>query len=213
MATQTQATTLKKTAKLTSTRSIAVIGILGALSAVVMAFEFPLPFLPAFYKLDFSEVPVLLGGFALGPAAAAVIEAMKVILHMLIGGGSQTAGIGELANFIIGCSLVVPAALIYRYHKARKTAVVGMGVGTVLMAVVGGLMNAFLLLPIYAAAFHMPLNAIIGMGTKINASINNMTTFVLFATTPLNLIKAVLVSIITFALYKYVSPVLHGRRR
>ncbi|MCH3972506.1 MAG: ECF transporter S component [Oscillospiraceae bacterium] len=211
MASQTQATTLKKT-KITSTRNIAVIGILSALSAVIMAFEFPLPFLPVFYKLDFSEVPVLLGGFALGPGAAVCIEGIKEVLHILLSGGSQTAGVGELANFIIGCGMVVPASLIYRYRKTRKTALVGMVVGALLMTVVGGLMNAFVLLPVYAAAFHMPLDAIIAMGTKINSSIHSMTSFVLLATTPLNLIKAVLTGGITFALYKYVSPVLHGRK-
>jgi len=205
-----ETTTLKK-AKLTNVRSIAVIGVLGALAAVVMIFEFPLPFLPPFYKLDFSEVPVMLGGFALGPAAAAVIEAIKVILHMILGGGTQTAGIGEFANFLFGCALVVPASMIYRMHKNRKTALIGMGVGTVVMAVVGALINAFVLLPVYATAFHLPMASLIQMGTSVNSGITDLTTFVLLATTPLNLIKAVLVSLITFLLYKHVSPILHGR--
>lgn len=197
-------------AKITDIRSIAVVGVLGALAAIVMMLEIPLPFLPPFYKLDFSEVPVLLGGFALGPVSAALIEAIKVILHMILGGGTQTVGIGEFANFLFGCSLVVPASIIYRIHKNRKTALIGMGVGTIIMIIVGALINAFVLLPVYAIAFHMPMAMLIQLGTNVNSSITDLTSFVMLATTPLNLIKAVLVSIITFLLYKRVSPILHG---
>lgn len=200
-----------KNAKVANVRTIAVIGVLGALAGVVMMLEVPLPFLPPFYKLDFSEVPVLLGGFAFGPAVAAAVEAIKVILHMLLSGGTQTAGVGEAANFLFGCAFVVPASIIYRLHKTRKTALAGMAVGGAAMTVVGALGNAFVLLPVYAVAFHMPMTALIQMGSSVNSSITNLTTFVLLATTPLNLIKAVSVSVLTFLLYKHVSPVLHGR--
>lgn len=117
---------------------MAKVGMLGALATVLMVVEFPLPFLaPPFYKLDFSEVPVLIGGFAMGPAAAALIEFIKVLLHMLIK-GSSTAGVGDFANFLIGCSMAIPAAFIYRRHKTKNTAIVGMTVGTVCMMIIGG---------------------------------------------------------------------------
>ncbi|UZT81330.1 ECF transporter S component [Caproicibacterium sp. BJN0003] len=205
----TNETTINKS-KSTDIRRIAMIGMLSALAFIIMYFEVPLPFLPSFYKIDFSEVPVLIGGFAMGPVAAAIIEAVKVILHLVIK-GTPTAGIGDFANFIIGCGLVVPASMIYKCHKSRKNAVVGMTVGILVMAVVGGLLNAFLLLPAYAAAFHMPMEAIVGMGTSVNHAIIDVPTLVLFATTPLNLIKGVLASILTLLLYKRVSPLIHGR--
>ncbi len=197
--------------RLFSARNVAVIGVLGALATVLMTLEFPLPFLPPFYKLDFSEVPVLLGGFAIGPMAGVLIEAIKVVLHMLFA-GTQTAGVGDLANFLIGCAFVVPAAVLYRSKKNRAHAVAGMAVGTAVMTVIGGLLNAAVLLPVYAVAFHLPLDQIIAMGTELNANIVDLPTFVFFATTPLNLLKGVLVSILVFILYKHVSPLLHGKR-
>ncbi len=205
----TNETTINKS-KSTDIRRIAMIGMLSALAFIIMYFEVPLPFLPSFYKIDFSEVPVLIGGFAMGPVAAAIIEAVKVILHLVIK-GTSTAGIGDFANFIIGCGLVVPASIIYKYHKSRKSAMIGMAVGILVMAVVGGFLNAFVLLPAYAAAFHMPMEAIVGMGTSVNHAIVDVPTLVLFATTPLNLIKGILASILTLLLYKRVSPLIHGR--
>ena len=121
---------------------------------------------------------------------------------------TETAFVGELANFIIGCSFTVPAAFIYQKHKTQKQAIVGMTLGTLIMIIVGGIMNAFVLLPTYAAVFHLPIEELIAMGTSVNASINSLTTFVLFATTPLNLIKGVVCSGIVFVIYKRVSPFL-----
>ena len=107
------------------TKTMAKIAILGAVAFILMLFEFPLPVAPSFYKFDFSEVAVLIGAFALGPAAAAMIEAIKVLLNILFN-GTITMGVGELANFLIGCALSVPAALIYQKNKSKKTAIKGM---------------------------------------------------------------------------------------
>ena len=98
---------------------IAKIAVMGALAGALMFFEFPLPFLPPFYKIDFSEVAVLISGFALGPLAAVLVEFIKIVVHLLIK-GTTTLFVGELANFLIGCSFVVPAALIYKYHKNKR---------------------------------------------------------------------------------------------
>lgn len=201
--------TAKKT-KSVNVRAIAQIGVLSAMAAALMMLEVPLPFLPPFYKLDFGEIPALIGGFAMGPMAAVAIEFFKVLLHLIFM-GTSTAGVGDLANFIIGCALVVPAAFFYRRRKSRRMALAGLSAGTVVMTLVGALMNAFVLLPVYAAAFHMPMDALIGMGSQVNPAINNLTTFVLLATTPLNLIKCVSVSVLTILLYKKVSPLLHGK--
>ena len=191
-------------------RNMVQIGMLAAVATVLMLFEFPLWFAPSFYQLDFSEVAVLIGAFSMGPAAGVVIEALKILLNFLIN-GTITAGVGELANYIIGCGLIVPAALIYKRHKTKKNAVLGMAVGTVAMTVVGSLINYFVLLPVYSAALPLPMDALIGMGTKINPAIDGLWTFVLFAVAPFNLLKGVLVSLLTLLLYKHISPLLKGR--
>ena len=194
------------------TRTMAEIGMLGAIATVLMLFEFPLPFIaPPFYELDLSEVPVLVGAFALGPAAGAMIELIKVLLNLLIN-GTATACVGEIANYIIGCSFIVPAALIYKKRKSKKNALLGMVVGTLTMAALGCFINAYVLLPTYAAAFGMPIDAIIGMGSSINANINNILSFVVLAVAPFNIIKGIVVSMITMLIYKHISPILKGNR-
>ena len=190
-------------------RNMVQIGMLAAVATVLMLFEFPMWFAPSFYELDFSEVAVLIGAFSMGPMAGVMIEALKILLNFLIN-GTITAGVGELANFVIGCSLVLPAAILYQRHKSRKTALIGMAAGTVTMTVVGSLINYFVLLPVYSAALPMPMEALIGLGTKINPAIDGLWTFVLFAVAPFNLLKGILVSLLTFFLYKYISPILKG---
>ena len=191
-----------------SAKYIAFVGIFGAIASVLMIFDFPLPFAPSFYKLDFSEVPVLIGTFALGPVAGIFIELIKILIHFVIK-GTHTAGVGELANFIIGCSFLIPAGLIYRAGKTKKRALIGMAAGTVTMAAVGCLVNAFVLLPAYAAAFHMPMDSLIGMGTAVNGAIKDVFSFALLAVAPFNLVKGVIVSAMTFLLYKRVSGLIH----
>lgn len=190
-----------------TTRMITQIGMLGAIATVLMLFEIPLPFAPSFYEIDFSEVPVLIGCFSMGPLAGALIELVKIILNFVIN-GTATAGVGEIANYIIGISLCVPAGIIYKKSKTKKSAVLGLAVGTVFMTVLGCFVNAYVLLPTYAAAFKMPIDALIEMGTAINANITNIFTFVMFAVAPFNLLKGVLDSIIVIAVYKKISPIL-----
>jgi riboflavin transporter len=191
-------------------RWMAKVAILGALATVLMLVELPLVFIaPDFYKLDASEIPVLVGAFALGPMAGIAIEAIKVLLNLAIN-GTVTAGVGEIANFLIGAAYIVPAAIIYNRCKTRKHAVIGMAVGVVSIAVVGGFLNAYVLLPAYAYAFSAPVEAFIAMGTAINPLITNMTTFILFAVVPFNLIKGILISVIVFLIYKRVSPLIKG---
>ena len=189
-------------------RSIAQIGVLSGIAFLLKMFEFPLWFAPAFYRLDFSELTVLIGGFALGPIAGILIELIKELLYLIIH-GSTTAGIGELASFVINCSLVISSAVIYKQHKTRRTAIIGLAIGTLALILVGSLMNTYVLLPLYAAAYHMPMSALISMGSVINPSITSLQTFVLLAVAPFNLFKGVTVSCLTMLLYKRVSPILH----
>ena len=180
---------------------------LSAIAVVLMLFEIPLPFAPSFYEIDFSEVPVLIGAFSMGPMAGVLIEMIKIILNLCIN-GTMTAGVGELANFVIGCALVLPAALIYKVKKTKKSALIGLVVGTVFMTVSGCFINAYVMLPTYAKAFGMPIEALVQMGTAVNAKITDLLTFVMFAVVPFNLLKGVLVSVIVFLIYKKISPIL-----
>lgn len=202
----TQSNTVTRTQARISVRTTVKIGMLAAISVVLMLFEIPLPFAPSFYEIDFSEVPVLIGAFAMGPVAGAAIELVKILLNLVIT-GTDTAGVGELANFIIGCSLCLPAAIIYKRKKTRKVAMIGMVAGTALMVVIGCLINAYVMLPAYSAAFNLPIDALVQMGTAINPNITNLNTFVIFAVAPFNLLKAVLVSLIVLLIYKKISPI------
>ncbi len=192
-----------------NTRNMVSIAMLAAIAVILMLFEFPLPFLPPFYKIDASELPVIIGAFAMGPWAGVLIELIKVLLNLLLD-GTTTVGVGEFANFLIGCSYVVPASMVYYYRKSKKNAVIGLVVGTVFCAVVGCLLNAYLLLPAYSKAFHMEIDALIAMGTKVNKAIDSMFTFVIFATAPLNILKCGLVSVFTMLIYKPISRILKG---
>lgn len=187
---------------------IVKIAILSALAAVIMFFEFPLPFAPSFYELNFSEVIVLIGGFALGPVAGVFIELFKVLIVLLFK-GTTTVFVGEAANFIVGCAFVVPAALIYKYRKKISGAVIGMIVGTVVMACAGAFINYYVLIPTYSEVYGMPLDSIIAAGSAVNKYVTNLKTLIMWAVVPFNLLKGVASSAITALLYKRVSPILH----
>lgn len=189
------------------TKQMAVTGMLGAVATVLMLFDFPLPFAPGFYKLDLSEAPVLVGTFALGPVAGILIELVKVLLNFLLN-GTTTAGVGELANFCIGCAFCVPAGIIYRKMTTRKGAVIGLGTGVLCMTVLGCFINAYVMLPVYSKAFHMPVDKIIEMGTKVNSMITNLPSFVAFAVAPFNLLKGLLTSVLVFLVYKKISRII-----
>lgn len=199
------------TNKKMTTKMITQIGMLGAIAVVLMLFEIPLPFAPHFYEIDFSEVPVLIGCFSMGPLAGALIELVKIVLNLIIN-GTDTAGVGEAANFLIGCAFCLPAGMIYQRIKTKKGAVIGMMTGTAIMTVFGCLINAYVLLPTYAAAFHMPIEKLVALGSDVNANINSLLTFVIFAVAPFNLLKGIMVSVIVLCIYKKISPILKPHR-
>ncbi|MBR3966238.1 MAG: ECF transporter S component [Clostridia bacterium] len=187
---------------------IVKIGILSAVAAVLMLFELPLWFAPPFYKLDFSEIPILIGSFALGPLAGVIMELLKNLLNLLMD-GTTTAFVGEFANFVTGCAFVLPAALIYKHKKSLKNALVGLAVGTLSLVLVGAAMNYYILVPTFSELYHLPLENIVAMGTAVNASISDLKTLIIFAVMPFNLLKSVACSAVTLLLYKRVSKILH----
>ncbi len=197
--------------KIPAARRVSIVGICGAIAAVLHTLDFPLLFLaPEFYKLDFSEVPVLLCGFYLGPSATVACEGVKILLKLLLK-GTSTAFVGDFANFVVGCSLVLPAAIVYHVKKTRTGAILGMVTGTFAVTVFGSAFNAIYLLPKFSQLFGLPLDTIIAMGSAIHAGIQDVSTFVLLCVAPLNLIKGVAVSVLTMLLYKRVEKAIFRR--
>ena len=197
--------------RILSTRKIVVIVMFSALSTVLMLLEFPVPFAPpGIYKLDFSELPALIGGFAFGPVTGVMIEFIKVLLKTVIK-GTSTAFVGELANFFVGCSFILPSTIIYLIKKNKVNAIISCVVGTVVITVVGSSFNAFYLLPVFAKMFHMEIDAIIAMGTAVNSHVTSLSDFILLIVAPVNILKGTMISVITLFIYKPLSPILKGK--
>ena len=207
-----------KKEKIFTARKMAMIGMFSAISTILMILELPVFFTPGFYKLDFSELPALIGGFAFGPVAGIMIEFCKILLKLMTK-GTSTALVGELANFVVGCSFILPASFLYWLKKSKKSAIFSSIVGTLCMTVVGSWLNAVFLLPTFANMFGMPLlpdgtgSSIVEMGTAVNPYIKDVSTLVLFAVVPLNLLKGAAVSIITILIYKKLSPILKNTHK
>ena len=202
---------MKKRHRLRRTRAITFIAMFSAIAAVLHIVDLPLFFAPSFYKLDFSELPVLICAFSLGPVAGVTCEFLKVLIHLLLK-GTSTAFVGDLANFLVGCSFVLPASILYQKLLSKRGAILSLALGTGVMTVFGSMFNAWFLIPRFAVMYGMPLDAIIAMGTQINGSITSLSTLVLFAVVPFNLLKGVLVSILTFFLYKHVEKLFFRRK-
>lgn len=196
------------------TKFIAKVGVLSALATAIMILETPLPFTPTFLKLDLSELVVLLGGFALGSIAGILIELIKNLVHVAF---TITGGVGELANFVVGCAFVVPAAIIYKKNKSVKNAILGLIIGSISMVIVATFVNYFVMIPLYTKIFAEQFNitseeslkGVIAEGTKNNSGIVDLKTLITFGIVPFNLIKVTVISLLTFVTYKKVSPILH----
>ncbi len=188
---------------------IALIGILSAAAFGLMKLEFPMLFIaPEFYKMDFSELPVIIGTFALGPISGVIIELLKNLLNVLLD-GTNTAFVGEFANFAMGVCYILPAGILYYFRKTKKTAIVGLSISTVCCVILGCFVNAYVLLPMYSKLyFEGNIELIIDMGTKVHSIIKDVPTFVIFAVAPFNLIKYGASTLITIFIYKRISRIL-----
>ena len=192
--------------RVTGARYITYIAMFSAIGGVLMILEIPLFFAPGFYKMDLGELPVLMSAFYLGPVAGVITEFLKVVIKLLLK-GTGTAFVGDFANFVVGTAFILPAAVIYHRNKTRKTAVVGMIVGTLCMTIFGSAFNAYYLIPKFSQLFGMPLDVIVGMGTAVNSAITSVGTLVMYAVVPFNILKGVVDSILTYLLYKRLEPV------
>lgn len=190
-----------------TTRELATVAVLAAISAVLYMIEIPIVL---FYKLDLSHLPVLLGTFAMGPVQGTMILFVKSLLGLL---HSSSQGVGELADFLMGFAMLLPAGLIYRHDKSRRGAAIGMLVGTLVATVVGVFSNLYIMVPFYGMAYGMPVEAIVGMGAAIVPAVDTLWKFVLLITAPFNLLKWIVISVLAGLMYKPLSPILHGRKR
>ena len=186
------------------TRKIAIMALLGAISAVLMYFDFPLPIAPSFMKMDLSDLPIIVGGFILCPIASIIIAIIKILLKIIIK-GTSTMFLGELANIIGSISYALPASIIYNNLKNKKRAIIGFIVGILAASFMCTICNAVFLFPLYINIFHMSEEAIIKMCSAIIPSIDSMTKVMLLSVFPFNLIKYIITSILTYILYKNIS--------
>ena len=194
---------MQSKSKRLTTRQLTTIAILAAISAVLFMVEIPVVL---FYKLDFSNLPVLLGAFAMGPGPATLILLIKSLLGLL---HTSSQGVGELADFLMGFAMILSAGLIYQRNKTRKGALIGLVVGTVAATIAGVLSNLWLMIPFYGAVYGMPVEQIVSMGQALIPAIQDEWGFVLLITGPFNLVKWILISVVTLLVYKPLSPLLH----
>ena len=198
--------------KKATTHNLTVAAMLSAVAFILMFIEFPIPMLiPAFIKMDFSDLPALLGAFALGPVYGVIISFMKNLLHIVIK-GTSTACVGELSNFILGAIFSAVAGYIYKHHKSRKTAIIGAVAGAVAMGVLSVPSNYFVVYPAYVQFYHMPLEAILGMYQAILPSADSLIKCLILFNLPFTLVKGLLDAVLCMLIYKPLSPILHGRR-
>jgi len=182
------------------------ISIMAALSFLIMLIEFPLPFMPPFLQLDFSEIPALLIAFSMGPLGGVMVELIKNLLHLL---KTQTSGIGELANFLVGIFFVVPAGLVYQLNKSKKGAYLALTCGVISMTFFASIFNYLVLLPLYAKVLGFPTEAVVAMTGQVNSMVVDAKTLISFGIIPFNVIKGIIISILVIMIYKRVSPILH----
>ena len=195
-----------------TTHNLTVAAMLSAVAFILMFIEFPIPMLiPAFIKMDFSDLPALLGAFALGPVYGVIISFMKNLLHIVIK-GTSTACVGELSNFILGAIFSAVAGYLYKHHKSRKTAIIGAVAGAVAMGVLSVPSNYFVVYPAYVQFYHMPLEAILGMYQAILPSADSLIKCLILFNLPFTLVKGLLDAVLCMLIYKPLSPILHCRR-
>ena len=198
--------------KKNTTRNLTVAAMLSAVAFLLMFIEFPLPMLiPSFVKMDFSDLPALLGAFALGPVYGVIISLMKNLLPVVIK-GTSTALVGELCNFMLGAVFSALAGYLYKHHKSRKNAIIGAVAGAVAMALFSVPSNYFITYPAYVKFYHMPLEAILGMYQAILPSANSLIKCLVIFNMPFTLVKGLLDALICMLIYKPLSPILHGRK-
>lgn len=196
------------TVKRVNVRYLTVTAMLSAVAYILMFLDFSVPFMPAFIKMDLSELPALIGSFAMGPVCGIVVCLIKNVLHLFI---TTTGGVGELSNFILGVAFVLPAGLIYRHKKSRKSALIGSLAGAVVMGVFSIISNYYLVYPVYYN--FMPEETVLNAYQALIPSMKSILQSLVCFNMPFTIIKGLFSVVITFLIYKHISPILKGAER
>lgn len=193
-----------KTKKVLTTKNLTMIAMFSAISAVLMVFEIQLPFSPSFVKFDFSDLPVMLGGFLIGPFAGGIIVFMKILLHFLLN-GTTSFFVGDLSNLLLTLSFVLPASFIYQQKKTKKTTIQGLLVSIICTSLLAIIFNLFLIFPLYLKVLNLKMVDLINMIHVVNPLVKDVFTMIVFSLLPFNLFKYSIVSMITMLSYKKLS--------
>ena len=196
------------TNSISSVRYMSVTAMLSAVAFILMFLDFSVPFMPAFIKMDLSELPALIGAFSMGPVCGILIWLIRNVLHLFI---TTTGGVGELSNFLLGVAFVLPAGLIYRHKKSRRSALIGSLFGAVIMGVFSVVSNYFLVYPVYYN--FMPEEAVLGAYQVIVPSMKSILQCLVCFNMPFTIVKGLFSVVITFLVYKHISPILKGANR
>ena len=192
------------TKKVLTTKNLTIIAMFSAISAVLMVFEIQLPFSPSFVKFDFSDLPVMLGGFLIGPFAGGIIAFMKILLHFLLN-GTTSFFVGDLSNLLLTLSFVLPASFIYQQKKTKKTTIQGLLVSIICTSLLAIIFNLFLIFPLYLKVLNLKMVNLINMIHVVNPLVKDVFTMIVFSLLPFNLFKYSIVSMITMLSYKKLS--------
>lgn len=187
-------------------RYLTVTAMLSAIAFILMFLDFSVPVMPNFIRMDLSELPTLIGAFAMGPACGVWVCLVKNLLHLFM---TSTGGVGELSNFVLGVAFVLPAGLIYKHKKNKKSAITGALIGALCMALFSFPSNYFVVYPIYTKM--MPMDVIIGAYQAIVPSVKELWQCLLFFNVPFTFVKGLFSVLITMVVYKKISPILKGR--
>ena len=190
-------------------RNMVKVGILAAMSFILMFVQFPIPVAPPFMKVDLADVPALIGGFSMGPIYGVLIQLIKNILNL---SKTSTYGVGEISNFVVGGLFVFVSSSIYKKNKTKKNATIAMICGVLVMSLAATLSNAFVIFPLYGKAMGVDMNAFVAIAHKTNSLVKSYFTMMIFAIVPFNLIKGFIEILVTKLLYKHVSSIIHDRR-
>lgn len=189
------------------TKKLVMAALLGALAAILMVLDFNVPLAPGFIKFDFSDFPVLIGGFVFGPLTGVLIAFLKIVLNLLFK-PTTTMFVGEASNFLLSVCYMGVACLFYRKHRTKKGAVIGMALATVTTSLFAIASNILVMFPMYAKLFGMSMEQIVGMVSAVNPFVKDVTTMVIASLVPFNLFKYGVISLITFISYKKIEVIL-----
>lgn len=190
-----------------NSRKLVMTAILSAIASILMFISFSVPFMPFFIKLDISELPALIAAFAIGPVSGVLVCLVKNLVNVT---QTTTAGVGELCNFLLGASFVIPAGIIYKYRKNKLGALLGSVSGAVLMGMLSVPINYFITYPMYQN--FLPLEEIIKAYEEIFSGVNGLLSCLVIFNMPFTIGKGLLCAAITFLIYKHISVIIKGKR-